>query len=442
MPLRLIDRSQTPNTLFSLTELQFIDNEEGRCFRLFDASGNEVRIEYIPQFVSNWSHDRYDIFLFENPYLTAENDIFQLYESTLGKNRLGWIFPITALDSNDHDYADDKYFKHYRYVAYWKILELDIQTVQQEGKSDFKISELIPNVCVCLLSKEEISKIPDFRIEDYAVSFLKYDYLLYQGKTKGIAVFDKTDFIQALRKGNHKLTIKKAAYNINNDGYTKSLFIDHLYQSENFLVKYVLLYQIIEYFIQEIGDAELDEIIKSYQNKSISKNRLKEKIARFHNDRSLIKKVFEKTEINKETKKIFIEKCEYLFGDIGEEIEGGFENIIYDFRNLVTHRYRVVSTKTIDLKNIILLFESVIIDLILNYNQNNVTNNEEQLPIATSTKKNTEPPSSISESKSLLKIISDSFKRNWMSLKKTINLFQLRTHIALPLIQPTSKARQ
>ena len=178
MPLRFVDKSQTPNTISSLTELQFIDTEEGRCFRLFDASGNEARVEYVPQFVSNWSHDRYDIFLFENPYLTAENDIFELYEPSLGDNRLGWIFPITALDSNDHNYADHNYFKHYRFVAYWKILELDLQTVQQEGKSDFKISELIPNVCVCLLSKEEISKLSGFKIEDYAISFLKFDYLL------------------------------------------------------------------------------------------------------------------------------------------------------------------------------------------------------------------------------------------------------------------------
>ncbi|NCT94988.1 MAG: hypothetical protein GXC72_11225, partial [Chitinophagaceae bacterium] len=105
MPIKLIDNSPSPRILSLLDKIEFVNTEDGKFFKLSDSTGSEIRVEYIPSFVSGWDVDRYDILLFENPYLTAENDIFQVYESTLGDSRLGWIFPVTSLDSNENDYA-------------------------------------------------------------------------------------------------------------------------------------------------------------------------------------------------------------------------------------------------------------------------------------------------------------------------------------------------
>lgn len=369
MPIKLIDNSEIPKTVSVLDKIEFNDSEEDRFFKLSDTSGNEIRVQYIPKFVSTWDYQKYDIILFENPYLTAENDIFQLYENSLAENeRLGWIFPVAALDSNENDYVEDRYFKHYRYVAYWKLLALEHSIKYQENKPEYRLSEIFPHLIVCILSKQEINKIENFKIENYILSFLKFDYLLYNGSIKGVSAFNKANIIHSLRKGSHKLTIKKSAFDVMATDYTKSLFLSHLYQTDNFLVKYVFLYQILEHFIQEIADAKLDELIDNYKKNQISKNTLRELIAKFNNDRTLLKKVFARTTINNELRKNFVEKCTFLFKDIGEETHLNYDDVIYDLRNLITHRYRAISYKTEELKEITCLFEAILLELLINFN--------------------------------------------------------------------------
>lgn len=197
---------------------------------------------------------------------------------------------------------------------------------------------------------------------------MKYDYLIYKDSIKGIKVFDKEKSLDALRKGNHSLKIKKSSFDIIDNQFTKSLFLDHLYQSENYLIKYIFLYQILEHFIEESADKLLDELIQTYQDKKITKNTLRERLGRIASDRSLLKKVFEKSIINKEIKSSFVEKCTFLFNDIGEDVEETFEDVLYDLRNLITHRYRAISNKTEDLKKIVSLFESLIIELLISLN--------------------------------------------------------------------------
>lgn len=50
----------------------------------------------------------------------TENSIYQV----LVKNqRIGWIFPVQALLSRDHDYAKNSFFLKYAYVAICLLLE-------------------------------------------------------------------------------------------------------------------------------------------------------------------------------------------------------------------------------------------------------------------------------------------------------------------------------
>lgn len=147
------------------------------------------------------------------------------------------------------------------------------------------------------------------------------------------------------------------------------MFIDHVYQTDNVLTKYILLYQILEHFIQDLGDKQLDEIIKEYQEGKITKNTFREKIGKLNNDRNLVKKPFEKSIINTDTKQAFLRKCTFLFTDLELNLNSNFEDAIYDLRNLITHNYRILTKKTEELNSIIYLFELVIIDLLINFNE-------------------------------------------------------------------------
>lgn len=378
MPLIVRNDIRSPSPATSLEHIEFYSQAGDKYFKLADPQNDfEIRIRYIPYFESTRDPGRYECVLFENSYLTAENDVFEIYESTLG-GRLGWIFPIAALDSNEHNFAEDNSFKHYRHIAYQKLLSLNYPVNFTDSKEEYRISEIFDGVTVCILSKDEIANISNFKITDYVLSFLKYDYLILKKGFNGKITFKKDEQIEAIRKGNHRIKIKKAAFDITSNQYTNSLFIDHVYQTENTLTKYILLYQILEQFIQELGDSLLDEIIKEYQDKKITKNTVKEKIGKVQNDRSLIKKTFEKTLIKNEIRNAFLEKCTFLFNDINLTVDRVFEDAIYDFRNLITHNYRLLTDKTDELNDLVYLFELIIIELLIGFNekQNNISKKE------------------------------------------------------------------
>lgn len=370
MPLIVRNNIGYPSPAISLDRVEFYNLDGDKYFKLADSKNNfELRIKYIPNFESDRDPSRYECFLFENPYLTAENDVFEVYENTL-QGRLGWIFPIAAIDSNENNYAEDNSFKHYRHIAYQKLLCLDYPVDYTDAKEEYRISEIFHDITVLIISTDEIAKINDFKITDYILSFLKYDYLIFGRDFKGKKAFKKDGDIEKIRNRKHKITIKKSAYNIFSDQYTKTLFIDHVYQVENILMKYIFLYQIIEQFIQKLGDSQLYEIIQEYRDEKITKNTVKEKIGKIQSDRGLIKKTFEKTSIKNEIRIAFLEKCTFLFTDLGLSVSQNFEDAIYDFRNLITHNYRLLTDKTDELSELVYLFEAIMIELLIGFNKN------------------------------------------------------------------------
>jgi len=369
VPIKILNdiSSSSNEVIFSSIEYQ---NQDGdRYYTLTDPKTKfEIRVKYVPNFESTRDPNRYECILFENPYLIAENDIFEVYENSI-TGRFGWIFPISALDSNENDFIENDSFKHYRHIAYQKLLEFDYSVNLSDTKDEYQISELFQGISVCIISKDEIKDLGGFKVTDYALSFLVHGFLLFKDSFKGKKSFKKEIEIDTLRKGNHKIKIKRAAFDITRNQYTNSLFVEHIYQTENILTKYILLYQILEQFIQEYGDSLLEEIITEYQDKKITKNTLKERIGKLQNDRVLVKKPFEKAVIRAEVKQIFLQKCTFLFTDLNLSINQNFEDAVYDLRNLVTHNYRALTGKTDELNDLVYLFESIIFELLIGFNE-------------------------------------------------------------------------
>lgn len=378
MPLVLRNNIGSLSSSVNLDRIEYYNQDGEKFFKLSDEKNEfEIRLKYVPNFESTRDPERYECILFENPYLTAENDVFEVYVNTI-EGRLGWLFPITALDSNENDFANNNSFKHYRHIAYQKLLNLNHPIRATDNKEEYLISDFFPDLSICILSKDEILKIHDFKITDYALSFLRYDYLIFRTSIAGKRSFAKDSDIEALRRGNHKIRIRKSAFDVTTNQYTNTLFIDHVYQTENILTKYILLYQILEQFIQEFGDSLLDEIIKEYQDRRITKNTVREKIGKIQNDRSLVKKTFEKTVIKKETRQAFLQKCTFLFNDINLSVDQNFEGSVYDLRNLITHNYRLLTDKGSELNELIYLFESIIIELLIGFNEKPEENDIEE----------------------------------------------------------------
>lgn len=365
MPFRLTDTNSDTDVLLDLVE--FKEEEEIRFFRVKNKDGKEVDIKYIPLEISNWDKDRFELYLFENHYLNAENDVFEVYENTLDE-RIGWIFPITILESNENDFADYKNLNKYKFIAYQKLLEKEVK-IPFSIKTDryLTLAEIFKNSIVCILSKDATRKIDQFNIENYILSFYKSGYLLLSNTSKYKMIYDRSEFVKDVRANRHRLNIEKSNFNVCDNVYTKALYKEHLLQSESYIIRFIFLYQIIEHFMQDEFDALFTEHLNAYQEKKLAKNDLKESILKVSRERDLIKTVINRISINQKLKEEFIQSCKYIFQDLGQHSKDAFSDNIYDLRNLITHQLRHLTNKTEALEKVIEIFERVMIDLLTNY---------------------------------------------------------------------------
>ena len=354
----------------ALNKVEYIEENDVCYFRVSNSENIGVNFLYVPITSSKWDKDKLEIHLFKNPYLNAENDVFQVYEATISEERLGWIFPITILESNENDFRDHSNLNQYKYIAYQKLFELDYKIITGNNFNEFlKLSDVFGNIIICILCKETTNKIKDFKFENYLLSFYKYGYLINLPEPK--AIYNKTEFVATMRN-NARVTLTKANFDITTNDFTKSLFIEHLLQSDNFLVRFILLYQIIEHFIDEFSESQFNEHIKNYQMKQMVKNDFREAINRSATERDLIVDLFNSIPIQKDLINEFITEVSFLYSDIGKITKKNtFPDKMYNIRNLVTHNLRELTTKTESMKKITELFELIILDLLINFKTTN-----------------------------------------------------------------------
>lgn len=364
MPLKITNISSDSEIV--LDKIEFKEEKNVKYFQVSNSNGIGVNFEYIPNSTSNWDKERMEIHLFENPYFTAENDVFEIYEKS-GKDRLGWIFPITILESNDNDFADHKNLNNYKFVAYQKLLELNYSISSQNSSKDFiKLSSVFGNIIICLLHKDAIQNIKDFEFNRYILSFHKNGYLVHFGSPKSKTIYNRTSFIDEKRK-ERRITIEPSNFEIVKNNFTKSLFIEHLLQSDNYLVRFIFLYQIIEHFVNELSEKQFYQHIENYIDNKSTKNDFRENISKSSTERELVSDIFSLTIIPHELQQEFNTEIDFFFNDIGKVYKkNSFSDKIYNLRNIVTHNVRELTTKSDDLKKITEIFERIIIELLIN----------------------------------------------------------------------------
>ena len=367
MPFKILDL--TDHTSAILDKIEYIKNEN--VFKISDSKENYIKINYIPDFFSEWDENRYELYVFENHYLNAEIDIFQIYESSLKNDRLGYIFPLGLLEANEINYNEDEYphLKNYITIAYKKILQSDLSIQNSDFNKIYNLSDLFKDYIVCLLNKDSLAKIKTgFNIKDYILSFYGYGYLEYKNHLKNKSIFDKSDFVKEMRLNRKRITIKKSNYDINGNDFIRSLFRDHLLQSDSHIVRFILLYQVLEHFIEDEFNREFELQLDNYKKGSLSKNDLKENISKISRERDLIRTVINRISITNNIQIEFARECDFLFQELNLEFKKKtFTDNIYDLRNLITHRLRLLTSKNETLVKIIEIFERIIVEILINY---------------------------------------------------------------------------
>ncbi|PWK75893.1 hypothetical protein LX99_03626 [Mucilaginibacter oryzae] len=369
MSLKLLSPLSNSDKIFET--IAFIEERQKSYFLLSDSSGEEIRIKYIPLVDASWDPTRFDLFFLDNPYLNAENDVFQVYCDEK-KERLGWIFPITVLISNDNDFSDNRNLNRYKYVAQYKLLNDYAKILKPtDVNTDLLITDIYnDSTLICILSRDTIETINDFNFNNYRLSLYKYGYSIFQEDFIRKPVLAKNDFVDEMRRQRLRINLKKAKFNISSNKYVESLFIKHLLKTDDSLVRFIFLYQIIEQLMEDEFNDLFENYLNDYTSKKITKNDFKEYINTASKERDLIKSVFNNTTISIELQREFEEAFSNLFDSLDYKTRSSLPDRIYDFRNLVTHSYRNVIDKETIITELVQIFEDIIIYALINYNKN------------------------------------------------------------------------
>jgi hypothetical protein len=354
-----------------LNNLELIKQDSSVLFRLFDNENqNSIEFEYLPKLEEGFNFDNFQLVLFENKYLNAENDVFQVFDKK-EEIRLGWIFPLSNLDSNENDYSTNEFLNKYKFVSFQLLLLAKERSIELKNKTnEFKITDLYPNnPIVLILSNENTSKIDNFSIDDYIASLSKFGYYQQNEFPNSLELKPKLEYCLKFR-GKQKLNLYKSKRNISDDRFFKELFSKQLKSLDHHLIRFHILYQVIEFILAERFDEEFNNLIVKYSEDNIVKNDFVESIIELRKERISLRKVIELVKQNNCDFDITnLERdCKDLLSLHKKQIRNTLGDLIYDVRNLIVHNYRDIESSEIELiDNITHEFELLIINIIEKY---------------------------------------------------------------------------
>ncbi len=319
-----------------------------------------LTFEYVLTPHTDYQPKNYTLHLLYNSKF-SENDIFQVYERDLNK-RIGWIFPLQSLLSTDHDYAENVHFLKYAFVAFQKLLT-NVNIALDREINDLRKVYDADSTIVLILSNQTL---PDgFPFQFYLPALFKYGYYFKYVK----------DFHSITKPPDGtKVHLQQIASPLQQEDYLTELFEALIYEQHP-LVKFHLLYQVIELLIEKVLRHEfkavcdeLKAVCDKLEEKKIYIHDLQEHIKDFIPEEKRIKKLFSDYEKNLDIEDLR-NQCDSLLQAIGkaEQTGEGIAKSLYAVRNFIVHDYRSLPKLQIDtLKDINSHFEILLVDMLLN----------------------------------------------------------------------------
>lgn len=216
-------------------------NDADNIFEIKDAEDNLI-CEYYPELRldAEYNPKEFECHLLKNDRKDySENSIFQVYAS---KKRIGWIFPIQALMSKQHDYVENRFFLKYAYVACYWLLD-NIKCDNQRFSEKIELSDFYNDrITILVLDKENTNKISNFNLEDYTVS-------LYQ---KGYSYSGKGNLCSDIEKADKRINLQPISSELRNIDYIHILFKKEIPKEQEAFAKFHTYYQIVEILISVV----------------------------------------------------------------------------------------------------------------------------------------------------------------------------------------------
>lgn len=333
-------------------------------------------IAYVLPPRDDYPPNRYTVLvLFHNNL--PENYIFQVYEKSINQ-RIGWIFPIQALLSNKHSYAENEHFLKIAYPAFINLISPKDKQQHHipQLKEEYTLEDFYSsNSAILILDNEELKKLNNFKFENYIPSFYHYGYFLQQNN---IQLHPKImdEFFSETRPDirskslREKIIIRPVSKDLVEEEFIYQLFKELLCDEDHTIIRFYLLYQIIELLIKKVFSSQFKKNIPDISSsEDIDLFELNKKLQKMTDEKSRIRLLFNSYS---QVKCPELEEIFFDFFDVkdNEKKDYSLPTLLYRVRNLLVHNYRHITTKQKDLMaDINFYFERIVIYLLINYKE-------------------------------------------------------------------------
>ena len=301
--------------------------------------------------IANFSYQ-----LFNNEHST-ENSIYQVY---VDKKRIGWIFPIQALLSCEHDYSDDVYFLKYAYVATVLLLQNLSDRDRIDSPDEFLLQDYVnSNKCILVIDHQNLSKVEATDISDYMVSFFKYGYeITGNGNSQPLPIV-----------GTKRMKVRPLAKDLRGNEHINYLFEEQFPSAETPVIRFHLCYQIIELLISRVFDHKFQTIIGKLSLNPENLFDLKDDFTKITGEKERVKCLFEDySSCDRRDIGPLQAACEKFLTQNGKKVNGNYYYDLYSVRCLLVHKlYSIKKESYQQLDDINRPFLNIVIDMVLSF---------------------------------------------------------------------------
>lgn len=337
-------------------------NNESKSF-VVQNSELSFNLPFMQQYRDDFSAinlGNFDLFILQNPIYNNEADCFEVYIES--QERTGFIFPIAILDSED-EY--DNTLSKYIFTASLKLLKM-IDFNFENVPNNF--CQLFPNNSdnICLLILSHFDK-DLFNFDELRLSFLMYGYDVYDGKI--INHYENSNTIREISdlliNSKKRLKIKKTDFNLYKNTIVNTLITNYLSRTIIPVQRFLFVYQILEYYMREIENSRLTEIISMAQQPSPDINQLINKIQNIRKEKDQLNQIYnpnKPSDSYNRLRDVFFDLYENIFSENNrDEI-----HCIYNIRNKLFHSYwHILDNNITNFDKLLLLAEKLILGMLI-----------------------------------------------------------------------------
>ncbi|WP_214762261.1 hypothetical protein [Exiguobacterium sp. s146] len=342
--------------IVNLGEGAFFQEDSSIVFKEMNPIEYTYKIKHLLNVDKIHNENDYMVFTFYNNSF-AENDIYQVYDHA-SSTRIGWTFPLQSLLSNNHDYAHNEHFLPYALVAFKKLIIEEfpnslIPEVTLDGEYNLGDFYNADETIIMVLNKNQTRDIENFSI----INYLPFLY------GKGYYA-DNYNYKSPISCNGKRLNLKVTSEEIRNDEFIIQLFQKLLLQDNHHLVRFYLLYQVIELLIEKVFKKEFSEMLDSLGTDEKTLFQIKEDLGNIAKEKKRINKLFTVYTRKQDIKIRLMESCNEILRSIGRKQFTDPSEALYNVRNLFVHEYRSIPMENhYMIESINDLFEELVIEM-------------------------------------------------------------------------------